>query len=74
MNHKSKSEKVFYYNFKGKTDELPKVEKLVENGRDFFPYANDVYNIVCWQASSDSIGMILGRRSARDLARLIPAP
>lgn len=72
LKHKIKEEKIFYFNFKGTMAELPKAEAFKEGSRDFLPFANDVYNIVCWQATPDSVGMILGRRSARELARMIP--
>jgi hypothetical protein len=71
FSHKARGEKLFFFNFAGSIEELPQSTPFIEGAVDFYPYATDAYNIVCWQITKNTVGMVLGRRSARDLARIV---
>lgn len=64
----AKKDRFFYYNFRGSVHDLPKAPAFDENGKDFYAFSSDQYNVICWQLAKDVVGMIVGRRSAKDLA------
>lgn len=56
------------YSFKGRLKDLPKADKGNSSGLIYQTYTSDKYNIVAWEADEETIGLIVGRMSAQDLA------
>lgn len=66
-------EKLFYFNFAGELSELPKAEPGNMRGLIFQTYASDELNLVAWQAAPGVVSLLVGRRSAPELAELASA-
>ncbi len=63
-------EKLFAFFYKGQIDQLPASAPGNFQGIIYQAYASDRLNVVAWQASPDTIGMMVGYRGAKELAEL----
>lgn len=66
-------EKMFVFSFNGKADDLPRTEKGKLDGLVYYTYASDELNMVIFVAQKDLLGVVVGRRSAPELAGIAKA-
>ena len=67
---KEYSETLLYFNYQGNLSELPRATLGNVDGFLYQTYASDDMNIVCWQLSDKVMGLIIGHRSAVELATI----
>lgn len=66
-------EKLFHFSYSGDLSELPKAEPGNFRGLIFQTYASDELNLIAWQAAPGVVALLVGRRSAPELAELAAA-
>jgi hypothetical protein len=67
----SLEEKAFFFAFKGKLVDLPKSTPGNYKGFIYQTYATDQLNMVVWSQGNGVLGMMVGHRSAPDLAAFV---
>lgn len=63
-------EKLFHFSYEGELSDLPAAESGNMRGLIYQTYASDDLNFVAWQSGSHVVSMLVGRRSAPELAEL----
>lgn len=63
-------EKLFHFTYAGELSELPPAEPGNMRGLIFQTYASEELNLVAWQQAPGVVGLLVGRRSAPELAEL----
>ena len=63
-------EKLFHFSYSGDLSDLPAAESGNMRGLVYQTYASDDLNFVAWQSGTHVVSMIVGRRSAPELAEL----
>lgn len=66
-------EKIFYFTFKGELSDLPKTDPGNLQGFIYHTYASDVLNMIVWQQQEGVLSMLVGHRSAPELAAIAKA-
>lgn len=66
-------EKLFHFSYAGDLADLPKAEPGNMRGLIFQTYASDELNLIAWQAAPGVVSLLVGRRSAPELAELAVA-
>jgi hypothetical protein len=66
-------EKLFHFSYAGELADLPKAEPGNMRGLIFQTYASDELNLIAWQSSPGVVSLLVGRRSAPELAELAVA-
>ena len=66
-------EKLFHFSFGGALSELPRAEKGNIRGLIFQTYASDQLNLIAWDSGNGVLSLLVGRRSAPELAELAVA-
>jgi len=61
-------ETLYHFSFAGTMADLPKAQVGKEKGFEYQTYSSDQLNIVAWQSAPDVLSLIVGRRSAPELA------
>ncbi len=67
------SEKLFHFSYAGELSDLPPAEPGNMRGLIFQTYASDELNLVAWQSSPGVVSLLVGRRSAPELAEMAVA-
>ncbi len=65
-----RSDKMFFFQYRGKLNELPRSEQGKIDKFTYQSYADSKVNIVAWQASPETVGMMIGSHGAAELAKL----
>ena len=63
-------EKLFHFSYSGTLKDLPKSEQGNMRGLLFQTYASEELNLIAWQAEDGVVSLLIGRRSAPELAEL----
>lgn len=63
-------EKLFHFSYAGELSDLPKAEPGNMRGLIFQTYASDELNLIAWQSAPGVVSLLVGRRSAPELAEL----
>ena len=66
-------EKLFHFSYAGQLSDLPPAEPGNMRGLIFQTYASDELNLIAWQSSQDVVSLLVGRRSAPELAEIAVA-
>ena len=67
---KQDSAKLFFFTLFGDIQNLASAEEGKENGLVYQPYASDQMNMVVWQDSPTTLGVMVGRLSIKELAKI----
>ncbi len=68
--HKETSEKLFHFSYKGELSDLPKAETGNMRSLVFQTYSSDSLNLIAWQSAPSVTSILVGRRSAPELAEI----
>ena len=66
-------EKLFHFSYAGELGDLPKAESGNMRGLIFQTYSSDELNLIGWQSAQGVVSLLVGRRSAPELAELAVA-
>ncbi|MFK7823525.1 MAG: hypothetical protein AB8G05_05180 [Oligoflexales bacterium] len=67
---KAQTAKIFFFTLFGNIDNLANAEEGNEEGLVYQPYATDQLNMVVWQDSQDTLAVLVGRLSIKELAKM----
>lgn len=68
--NKDTKERLFHFSYGGELSDLPAAEPGNMRGLVYQTYASDDLNFIAWQAGNHVVSMLVGRRSAPELAEL----
>lgn len=68
--NKDLREKLEHFSFAGQLSDLPKAESGNMKGLNYQTYATDQLNIIAWQHGHNVVSLLVGRRSAPELAEI----
>lgn len=63
-------DKIFHFSYAGELSDLPATEPGNMRGLIFQTYASDELNLIAWQSAPGIVSLLVGRRSAPELAEL----
>lgn len=63
-----RKEFLFIFSYKAKLSDLPKSEPGKVDGLTYQTYTSEQLNVVAWQSTPNTVSMVVGRRSAPELA------
>ncbi len=63
-------EKLFHFSYAGELSDLPPSETGNMRGLTFQTYASDELNLITWQSAPGVVSLLVGRRSAPELAEI----
>ena len=66
-------EKLFHFSFAGKLSDLPPADPGNMRGLIFQTYASNEQNVIAWQSANNTVSLLIGRRSAPELAEIAVA-
>lgn len=66
----STKEKLFHFSYAGELSDLPPSEPGNMRGLIFQTYASDELNLIAWQSAPGVVSLLVGRRSAPELAEI----
>lgn len=66
-------ESLFHFMFGGRFSDLPKAERAQIRGLDYEIFANDRLNFLAWESPGNTLSLLVGRRSAVELAQFARA-
>lgn len=66
-------EKLFHFSYAGQLSDLPAAEPGNMRGLIYQTYTSDELNLIAWQSSADVVSLLVGRRSAPELAEIAVA-
>lgn len=68
--NKNINEKLVHFSFAGQLGDLPRAETGNMKGLNYQAYASDQLNLIAWQHGSGVVSLLVGRRSAPELAEI----